>query len=127
MTVVSDVCASTILVVEQQDPQRSVAARILENAGYEVLVAGSGSEAVELAALHEREIDLLLTDVVVPGMLGPHLAQLLRQRIPDIRVVFTAGAAEPVGDPDTAWADPEAEDPSFGPGLLERIEFVLAG
>ncbi|HLH67325.1 MAG TPA: PAS domain S-box protein [Solirubrobacteraceae bacterium] len=85
---------ATVLVVEDQEPLRAITARILERAGYRVLTASSGPEALRRAAEAQR-IDLLLTDVVMPDMLGQRLAELIRELRPGLRVVFVSGFARP--------------------------------
>ncbi|HEU4349212.1 MAG TPA: ATP-binding protein [Actinoplanes sp.] len=86
----------TLLVVEDEAALREVAGRILSGAGYHVLAADGGAEALELAARHEGEIDLLLSDVVMPGMLGKELAERLVDRRPGTRVLYMSGYAQPV-------------------------------
>jgi CheY-like chemotaxis protein len=86
----------TVLVVEDEAPLRDVAGRILSGAGYHVLAADGGVQALELAALHEGAIDLLLSDVVMPGMLGKELAERLVHARPDTRVLYMSGYAQPV-------------------------------
>jgi len=61
-----------------------------------VITASSGAEALELAASHEGPIDLLLTDVVMPNMQGPSVANELKKIIPGLRVLFMSGHAQPV-------------------------------
>jgi PAS domain S-box-containing protein len=86
----------TLLVVEDEDALRDVAGRILSGAGYRVLAADGGGQALELAALHEGAIDLLVSDVVMPGMLGKELAERLTCVRPDTRVLYMSGYAQPV-------------------------------
>ncbi len=86
----------TLLVVEDEDALRDVAGRILSGAGYRVLAADGGNQALELAALHEGAIDLLVSDVVMPGMLGKELAERLADVRPDTRVLYMSGYAQPV-------------------------------
>ena len=81
----------TILLVEDEDALRSLAVRILEPAGYTVLVAGLPSEAIELAVRHGDSVDLLLTDLVMPEMSGAKLAAQLRNARPELRVIYTSG------------------------------------
>ena len=86
----------TLLVVEDEAALRDVAGRILSAAGYHVLAAEGGAQALELAAAHEGEIDLLLSDVVMPGMLGKDLADRLAGVRPGTRVLYMSGYAQPV-------------------------------
>jgi len=87
--------APTVLLVEDQPALRAVTARLLGRAGYNVLTAASGPDALALAEATAGRIDLLLTDVVMPDMLGQQLAVLLRERRPEIRIIFTSGFARP--------------------------------
>jgi two-component system cell cycle sensor histidine kinase/response regulator CckA len=86
----------TLLVVEDEDALREVAGRILCGAGYEVISAEGGAQALELAARHQGRIDLLVSDVVMPGMLGKDLAERLVAVRPDTRVLYMSGYAQPV-------------------------------
>jgi nitrogen-specific signal transduction histidine kinase/CheY-like chemotaxis protein len=86
----------TILIVDDEEGQREVAQRILTRNGYSVLTASSGAQAIELAASHTVQIDLLLTDVIMPVMQGPTVAKEVRKLRPDIRVLFMSGHAHPV-------------------------------
>ncbi len=85
----------TILVVEDEDALRDVTERILTRDGYEVLAAANGTEALELARDAER-IDLLLTDVVMPQMLGKELAERIHDDRPGLAVIYMSGYAQPV-------------------------------
>ncbi len=84
----------TILLVEDEDAVRLFGARALRNKGYEVLEARSGEEALELMSGHERPIDLLITDVVMPRMDGPTLIRAVRERWPRMKVIYISGYAE---------------------------------
>jgi PAS domain S-box-containing protein len=84
---------ATVLVVEDDEGVRRVAARSLRRAGYGVLSASSGPEALRLAAEHAGPIDLLLSDVGLPGMSGPELADRLAAQRPGLRVGFVSGYA----------------------------------
>jgi CheY-like chemotaxis protein len=86
----------TVLVVEDEDALREVTRRILARNGHTVLTAATGSAAVQVAAEHPGKIDLLLTDVVMPQMLGKELAERIRALRPEIRVLFMSGYAQPV-------------------------------
>ncbi|MDP1616897.1 cell cycle histidine kinase CckA [Phenylobacterium sp.] len=86
--------AGRILFVEDEDAVRGVAARLLRARGYEVIEAASGEEALELAELHAGEIDLMISDVVMPGMQGPDLLKQARQYLAGAPVMFISGYAE---------------------------------
>lgn len=81
----------TILLVEDESRLRALVMRILSAEGYTVLEAGSGEEALSVAASHAGPVDLLLTDVVMPGMNGRELAARLSATRPDTRVLFMSG------------------------------------
>lgn len=85
----------TVLVVEDEEEAiRDVTNRILRRNGYQVLVASNGPEAIELVRRHRGRIDLLLTDVVMPKMLGKEVAERVRAMRHGIRGVFMSGYAE---------------------------------
>jgi PAS domain S-box-containing protein len=81
----------TILVVEDESAIRSVVRRVLERAGYTVLEAESGGEALQRIAEHKGPLHLVMTDLVMPGMTGAELAAQLRRTHPDIQVMLTSG------------------------------------
>lgn len=84
-----------ILLVEDEDAVRTFSQRALSNKGYEVLTADSGESALELMERQEnRNIDLLVTDVVMPVMDGPTLARRMRETSPNLRIIFMSGYTE---------------------------------
>ena len=80
-----------VLLVEDEDSVRSLVRTMLEMLGYGVVMASRGEEAVELAHVHAGEIDLLVTDVVMPGMNGRELFETLRATQPMMRCLFVSG------------------------------------
>jgi two-component system cell cycle sensor histidine kinase/response regulator CckA len=80
-----------VLLVEDETPLRRALERILAGEGYEVVARAGGEEALAQHAAAERRPDLLITDVVMPGMGGRRLAELLRQRQPELPVLFITG------------------------------------
>ena len=87
-------CSERILLVEDDEGVRRVAARQLEELGYEVLVATDAGHALSL--LGDAQVDLLFTDIVMPGgMSGVELADRVRARYPKMRVLFTSGFTQP--------------------------------
>jgi two-component system cell cycle sensor histidine kinase/response regulator CckA len=83
--------SETILLVEDSEPLRKLAKTFLESAGFPVLSAESGEDAMEVAARYGKAFDLLLTDVVMPGMNGRVLAEQLLARQPGIMVLYMSG------------------------------------
>ncbi len=83
--------SETVLLTEDEEQVRSLAKDILEMNGYTVLEADSGEAAIEVARAHAGHIDLLLTDVVMPGMGGGKLANALTEMRPGIRVLYMSG------------------------------------
>lgn len=81
----------TILVAEDEDGVRSLAREVLEKYGYTVLEAANGEEALKVAERHAGPLHLLLSDVVMPRMGGPELAQALVARRPDVKVLYMSG------------------------------------
>ncbi len=86
--------AGRILFVEDEDAVRGVAARLLRARGYEVIEASDGEEALALAETHAGEIDLMISDVIMPGLDGPTLLKKARPHLGDIPVMFISGYAE---------------------------------
>jgi CheY-like chemotaxis protein len=89
--VVSSSGTETILLVEDNAGLRKLATRLLEPAGYTVLGAATGEEALRLLEGHEKNVHLLLSDVVMPGMSGRQLAEQLAQPRPGMKVLYMSG------------------------------------
>jgi PAS domain S-box-containing protein len=81
----------TILVVEDEDGVRGLAVLVLKTYGYKVVAASNGKEAMRLVAKHQGGIDLMVTDVVMPGIGGPDLAEALLPYVPQMKVLFSSG------------------------------------
>jgi len=90
--------AATIMLVEDETPVRIFAARALRNKGYEVLEADCGENALEVFEEHSDDIDVIVTDVIMPGMNGPTMVDTLEKKYPEklnaIKVIFISGYAE---------------------------------
>jgi len=82
---------ATILVVDDDRAVLALLDHALRGAGYRVLTAGSGWDALEAFENHGRPVDLLLTDVIMPDLTGPVVAERLRSRQPDLQVLFISG------------------------------------
>ena len=101
----------TILVVDDEDLVRRIVARIISRLGYRVLTASDGAEALAVSRATPGPIELLLTDIVMPGMSGYAVAEILQEERPGIAVVLSSGYAE--------------EDVSHFPGVHEgRVHFL---
>ncbi len=81
----------TILIVDDNDGDLLLMSMALRAEGYRVLLATSGKEALEVFEKHSKEICLLLTDILMPGMDGVQLVQNVRKLAPQLKVVFTSG------------------------------------
>jgi two-component system, cell cycle sensor histidine kinase and response regulator CckA len=119
----------TVLVVEDEDALLEATRRMFSRNGYEVITAGSGPEALRIAREHPGEIHLLVTDVVMPHMLGREVAERVRALRPGIGVLFMSGYAESVlasqGRLDAGVV--LLEKPFGEPDLLAKVAQVLNG
>ena len=86
--------SGTVLLVEDEAGVRRLAREVLSRYGYRVLEAGDGNEALRVAGAHEGPIDLLLTDVVMPGMSGAELAERFHALRPEAPVLYASGYAD---------------------------------
>ncbi len=86
----------TILLVEDDSMVRDITLRILKDAGYKVLSASSPDEAIKIAETEKENIKLLLSDVIMPQMNGIELAQIIRNKIKDLKILFMSGYTEEV-------------------------------
>jgi PAS domain S-box-containing protein len=84
----------TILLVEDQDQLRKMVTRVLRGRGYQVIEAANGDEALRHAESHAGRIDLMLTDIVMPGLSGLDLAVRLKAARPEIKIIFMSGYSE---------------------------------
>jgi CheY-like chemotaxis protein len=81
----------TVLVVEDEPSLRRLVGLMLEEHGYTVVLAANGVEALEMAESHDGSLELLLTDVVMPGMTGPELAKRIRGVRPGLKILYMSG------------------------------------
>ncbi|HSY92592.1 MAG TPA: response regulator [Candidatus Binatus sp.] len=87
----------TILLVEDEAFVRDVTCEVLRSAGYRVLAARNAADAVSMYEARSGEVELLLSDVVLPGETGPAMARRLRREHPELKVLFVTGYAEQMG------------------------------
>jgi two-component system cell cycle sensor histidine kinase/response regulator CckA len=119
---------STILLVEDEQGVRSFLEAALQRAGHRVIATSSGQEAVSAAARSTESIDLVITDVVMPGMAGPEVARLVSQSHPRVSVLFLSGYSTHASLPDSLTADPSAflQKPFSAEALLAKVQERLA-
>jgi signal transduction histidine kinase/ligand-binding sensor domain-containing protein/ActR/RegA family two-component response regulator len=119
--------SATVLLVEDEDAVRRLASRVLSRSGYTVITAEHGEAALEVAARHVGAIDLLLTDIVMPGMSGRELAERLLPLHPGMRLLYASGYTEDaiirhgVSSQETAFL----EKPFTPTALLRKVREVL--
>ena len=115
--------SATILLVEDEEAVRAFAARALTSRGYTVHEAASGAEALEIMEETDGEIDLVVSDVVMPEMDGPSLLRELRKTQPDLKIIFVSGYAEDAFEKNL----PENEKFSFlpKPFTLKQLATVV--
>jgi PAS domain S-box-containing protein len=119
--------SETILIADDEEQNRTVTRRILERAGYVVLVARDGADAIEVAKTHAGPIDLVATDLMMPRLGGPELAAALRESRPGIRVLFLSGYSDGVATGEGLIGGKERllEKPFTGESLLRTVREVL--
>jgi two-component system, cell cycle sensor histidine kinase and response regulator CckA len=81
----------TVLLAEDEEAVRELACEFLKSAGYTVLAAQDGEEALEMARLSDDRIDAVLTDVVMPNMRGPEFTKRVREIRPGVKVIYMSG------------------------------------
>jgi two-component system, cell cycle sensor histidine kinase and response regulator CckA len=119
--------SETVLLVEDEAGVRHLSKRILNNAGYHVLEAANGNDGEKLFALHADSINLVVTDIMMPGCGGPELLTRLRVRVPDLRVLYMSGysartTARHAGIDDSA---PFIQKPFTAAELARRVRETL--
>ncbi|HET7189154.1 MAG TPA: PAS domain S-box protein [Gemmatimonadaceae bacterium] len=119
----------TVLVAEDEPTVRAVAHRVLERAGYHVLVARDGADALRILNEHGAPVDLLLSDVVMPELGGVELAAIATHRFPALRVVLMSGYADadvgPIGPGE--MVERFVAKPFTATSLLEAVDDVAMG
>jgi CheY-like chemotaxis protein len=115
---------ATILIAEDEPALRNLFQNILNSAGYQVLIASDGKKALEIADQHERNIDLLLSDVVMPEMSGMELAKTLKSKRPEIRIILTSAYSLETLGMDSDWHF--IPNPYCPKRLLEEVRKTLS-
>ena len=117
----------TVLLTEDEQDVREIAREFLESGGYKVIEAKNGKEAIAIAGEHRGKIDLLVTDMVMPGMTGQELALHLQQEHPSVSVVFMSGYSEHAAT-EMANADPSVRlltKPFSRSAILRTVREIL--
>ncbi len=117
----------TILLVEDEPVLRELVAKVLQEYDYNVLEAETGVAALKIWDAHEGKVDLLLTDMVMPGgVSGAELAYRLRQRKPDLRVIYSSGYSSEIVGKNFSETDPVfLAKPYRPPQLAQRVRKCL--
>jgi two-component system cell cycle sensor histidine kinase/response regulator CckA len=120
--------AISVLIVDDEESVRRFVDRVLSEAGYRTALASDGPEALERAATLDQ-LDVLLTDVMMPQMQGDELARRLRQQQPDLKVLYLTGFADRLfKDKITLWEHEAFLDkPCSVKGLLEAVSMLVHG
>ena len=121
------VSAQTVLLVEDERLVLDLCRRLLTRLGYEVLAAANPAEALTMVEAHEGALELLVTDVVMPGSNGRELADRLRERFPELRVLFMSGfAADVIAEQGVLPADTHFIGKPFTAGeLASKVAEIL--
>ncbi len=117
-----------VLIVDDEEPMRLFALRVLRDAGYETALAADGDDAIALAA-GEKPFDVLITDEMMPRMAGHQLARYMRERYLDIKVLYLTGYRDHVfSAKGSLWADEAFLDKPCTPeGLRQAVSQLLFG
>lgn len=119
---------SRILVVEDETGVRALVRKVLQRSGFQVLEAASGEEALNICNGDDKTINLVITDVVMPGMSGPELARHIHNRCPDIPVLFISGYSKHnIGDQGILESDVPFLEKPFAPKALMAMVNGLLG
>ncbi|HEY0702160.1 MAG TPA: ATP-binding protein [Candidatus Acidoferrales bacterium] len=115
----------TVLLAEDEEAVRELASEFLRSGGYNVIVGRDGLDALEIAEQHSAPIDLLVTDVVMPRMRGPELAQRLKRAHPQMKIVYMSGYLEHEStEPFFAGAE-QLQKPFSRQSLLQKLRAAL--
>jgi CheY-like chemotaxis protein len=112
----------TIVLVDDEDDVRSVMKAVLCQKGYSVLEASSGADAIQLLAGHPGSIDMLVTDVLMPGMSGRELYEHLARRHPGLKVLYVSGYADDAFAHEQEWGNAFLSKPFSLETLAQRVQ-----
>ena len=115
---------ATILVADDEAALRHAIAEILRSSGYKVLEAETSTEALELARQHRGQLEILLTDIVMPGLRGPELARRVAKVHPEVQIVYMSGYAEGLPEAQLPENSMFLQKPFRFATLLEQLKLV---
>jgi len=120
--------ALNVLIVDDEEPVRKFVDRVLRDAGYATTLAADGPDAIAVAAKIDA-LDVLVTDVMMPQMLGDELARRLRQSEPGLKVLYLTGYSDRLFKEKVTLWEGEAflDKPCSVKGLLEAVSLLLYG
>lgn len=116
----------TVLITEDEDTVREMASEFARSAGYHVLAARDGLEALAMVQSATQPIHILLTDVVIPHVRGPQLAAAVRERVPGVKIVFMSGYPESQKEEGVLPGDGFLPKPFTRDTLILKLEEALA-
>lgn len=120
----TDETIATILIADDEAALRHALVEILRSQGYCVLEADSSLEAVEIARTHQGQLDILLTDVVMPGLRGPELARRVSKAHPEVQIIYMSGYAEGLPEAQLPANSIFLQKPFRFATLLEQLKLV---
>jgi len=115
---------ATILIADDEAALRHAITEILRSNGYKVLEAESSTEALELARQHQGQLEILLTDIVMPGLRGPELARRVAKVHPEVQIVYMSGYAEGLPEAQLPENSTFLQKPFRFATLLEQLKLV---
>ena len=117
----------TILLVDDEQSVRTIVLKILRRAKYNVLEAENGEAALQIAANHPGKIDLVITDMYMPGLRGPEVVERLAPTRPGLRALFMSGYADQDARTGVPLGANFLNKPFSGQELASAVEAVLKG
>ena len=115
---------ATILIADDEPALRQALVEILRSSGYRVLEANSSTEALEMARTYQDQLDILLTDVVMPGLRGPELARRVSRAHPEVQIIYMSGYAEGLPEAQLPANSIFLQKPFRFATLLEQLKLV---
>jgi CheY-like chemotaxis protein len=112
------------LIADDEAALRQAIAEILRSSGYKVLEAESSTEALEMARQHRGPLEILLTDIVMPGLRGPELARRVAKVHPEVQIVYMSGYAEGLPEAQLPENSTFLQKPFRFATLLEKLKLV---